>query len=239
MTCVLHCAGLAFGRHQALTPPLDWDVNSGEFWAVVGPNGCGKSTLINTILGLLPKQGGVTTRTRACAHVAQVPDEVNTAPARVYDVVAVGLERGKTWLIPFFRRRHREKIDAVLEAFELGALKHRAFVTLSPGERQRVLLAQALVGEPELIVLDEAASAMDPGHAETTFLQLARLARQKGIAVIAITHQLDVQKCAVTHILRFVEHGFEFEMTSSGLMRDQTSATKTTAADVASEGGTA
>ncbi len=211
MNNVLSCKKLEFGRDRALTPPLDWEVNSGEFWAVVGPNGCGKSTLIDTILGILPAFDGTYERTRSCSHVAQIPDETNTAPARVVDVVSIGLERGLSWLIPFHRHKYAAQIDIMLDTFELTSLKQRQFSELSPGERQRVLLAQALVGSPELIVLDEAASAMDPVHAKTTMAQLARIASQNNIAVIAITHHLDTQIDAVSHILRFTPGGFECE----------------------------
>lgn len=199
----LTCKALTFGYGEPLSEPLDWEVKPGEFWAVAGPNGCGKTTLFKTLLGFLKPVDGRVVCTDSCAYVAQLSDELFAAPARVCDVVCIGLDRRQTWFKPFYRRGQRSALSEVLSSFELEDLKNRQVGEISPGERQRVLMAQALISRPKLVFLDEAASAMDPKHAVMAYQKMAEAVENTQASVIAITHHLDVLEDLATHILRF------------------------------------
>ncbi len=205
----LVCKGLTFGHEKALMPPLDWQVNPGECWAITGENGCGKTTLLKTLLGFLKPLGGQLEMPRNCAYVAQVPEYADTIPARIRDIVAQGLESHFSFLKPFHTYRKRKDIDDALALFELTDIQKRDISCVSVGQKQRALMAKAVVRKPQLIVLDEATSAMDPKHAKEAFALLAELVKSRNCAVIAVSHSLALHSESMTHVLAFTDHGFE------------------------------
>ncbi|MBQ1265662.1 MAG: ATP-binding cassette domain-containing protein [Proteobacteria bacterium] len=201
---VLSTVNLEFGHDTPLCEPLNWQVHSGEIWAIAGTNGCGKTTLLRTILGFLPPQGGHITMTSSISYIAQTT-EMRAVPMRVEDIIYMGAETRLSGLIPFYRRRFIKKVDALIHTFELDHLRKRSFHEISPGERQRTLLAQSIVRSPELICLDEATSAMDPQHTHDSFEYLVKQAKEQNCAIIAISHSLYAQLDQVTHLLVFSE----------------------------------
>ena len=201
---VLRCEKLQFGHERPLCAPLDWEVHAGEIWAVAGSNGCGKTTLLRTLLGFLRPLSGTLERTKSCSYLAQSAESL-VAPARVEDVVYLGAETGLSGLIPFYRRRFAKTVERLLDSFELRSLRNRSIHETSPGERQRTLLAQSIVRSPELVCLDEATSAMDPQHTRDSFAYLVEYARQSRCAVVAISHSLYAQIDQFTHLLAFTD----------------------------------
>lgn len=204
----LTCKKLIFGHEKALMPPLDWQVNPGECWAIIGENGCGKTTLLKTILGFIKPLGGQLEITKDCAYVAQVPEHFDTIPARIRDVVSQGLDSHLSFLMPFYTSRKRKDIDLVLEQFELTDIQKRDISLVSIGQKQRAFLAKAFVRKPQLIILDEATSAMDPKHAKETFKLLAELVKSSNCAVIAVSHSLALHIESMTNVLEFTNDGF-------------------------------
>lgn len=200
MTAVLKCKDLLFGYGDPLCIPLTWEVQPGEIWAVAGSNGCGKTTLMRTILKFLKPLGGSVEVNGSCAYIAQTP-ELDIMPARVRDIVGFGLETGMSGFKPFHVFRQRKKIDEMLEAFDLMPLKNRSIHEISPGERQRAMMAGAIVRRPTLLFLDESTSAMDPVHTHDSFETLVKLAKENDGAVVAISHSLHAQLDLVTHLL--------------------------------------
>jgi zinc transport system ATP-binding protein len=190
-------------RRRPLLPPLDFEVQADAFWAVIGPNGAGKSTLIRTLLGLLPPVSGEVVRDslRSPAYVPQRAEIDGAAPARVIDFVRTGLERGWSFLSPWWLHRQRALVEAALRDTRTLELARRPWMQLSEGQKQRVLMAQALASSPDLLVLDEPTSAMDLHAERSIFYLLTELQRQRGIGVLVVSHNLGLLARHATHLL--------------------------------------
>jgi zinc transport system ATP-binding protein len=198
----LRALEVGFGG-RALLPPISFEVRPGELWALLGPNGGGKTTLLRTLVGLLPAVGGAVERPVGLA-IGYVPQRSSIDPAvpeRVIDLVRGGLDRGLSFLSPGFRRRHREGVARVLAETSLEALAREPFATLSEGQKQRVLLARALVGEPRLLVLDEPTAAMDVAAERAVFALLDRLRRERDLGVVVVGHHLPELLRGATHVV--------------------------------------
>jgi zinc transport system ATP-binding protein len=188
----------AFGA----TPVLDdvsFGVRRGEFAALVGPNGSGKSTLLRLILGVLrPRAGSVrlfgedpramTDRARV-GYVPQRPELPPDLPATVEEVVRAGrLARRGWWRWP--GTADRDAVDHALGAVALAELRGRRMRELSGGQQQRVLIAKALVGDPELLVLDEPIAGVDAESQRLFRDSLVHLATEHGATVLLVSHEL-------------------------------------------------
>ncbi|MBE3571599.1 MAG: energy-coupling factor transporter ATPase [Moorella humiferrea] len=174
-------------------------VGPGDFVALTGPNGSGKSTLGRLLNGLLrPGKGRVlvdgmdtqnedtlTEIRRRVGMVFQDPDNQIVA-ATVEDDVAFGLEN--LGLPPAVIR---ERVEAALEAFGLKDLKNRPPHLLSGGQKQRLALAGVMAMEPRYLVLDEATAMLDPVAREEILQKVMELRREKGVAVVLITHIME------------------------------------------------
>src|SRR3954468_9852494 len=162
------------GYRTPLLPPIDLAVKAGETLGVLGPNGAGKTALLKSLLGLLPLLGGrrVLPHGRA-PRVGYVPqrDRLDQSwPLSVLDVVLMGRTR---LLGPLHRPADidRKRSREALEEIGVGDLDDRPLYALSAGQPQRVHIPRAIAAEPELLVLDEPTSAMDPA-AERVLLEL-------------------------------------------------------------------
>jgi ABC-2 type transport system ATP-binding protein len=188
MTTTVTCRGVNFsyGEYEALRD-IDLDVGRGEIVALAGPNGAGKTTLLEVLLGLRrPTSGTVRVlghdpyrRRRRLAHaVGAVFQESGCAP----DLTVA--ETVRMW-----HRLHRRPAGDADPVTELK-LEHRAHIRvrqLSGGERRRLDLAVALIGEPSLLVLDEPTTGLDP-ETRTLMWELLRRRRREGTAVLLSTH---------------------------------------------------
>jgi iron complex transport system ATP-binding protein len=182
---------------------------AGAFIALIGPNGAGKSTLLAALAGLLtPDIGAVTLDGAALGTItpqtlaqkrAYLPQSARAEwPISVERVVALGL----TPHLPTFgglSTALQEKIDIALAAFDLTDRRDQPADTLSGGELARAMLARGMVGEPDILIVDEPMSGLDPAHKLDTFKRLAAYARA-GKTVIASTHDLTMAARFCAHI---------------------------------------
>lgn len=190
---LITCRELRVGHAgQPILPPIDVSIAAGELWAVIGRNGCGKTTWIRTVLGLIPPVAGAVVHGRPGLRLAYLPqrqafDELY--PVRVRDVVAMGLARGRAafWTEPPDTRSHVERALALVGASDWA---ERPFRQLSEGQKQRVLFARVAAGEPDLAVLDEPTSAMDRVAEREAYELLKRLQRDGRVALIVVSHFL-------------------------------------------------
>lgn len=173
-------------------------LHSGQFAALVGPSGAGKTSLLRLILGSLRANSGTITiggrrvdgsPARQVAYVPQVETVNWNFPVTVEQVVLMGRTRKSGWQ-PWPTAEDRRQAGSVLERLEIGELANRHIRELSGGQQQRVFLARALIAQPELLVLDEPTSGVDMRTAETVLHLLADLNRQ-GITILMTTHDLN------------------------------------------------
>jgi ABC-type Mn2+/Zn2+ transport system ATPase subunit len=198
----LEAAAIGYGRRPLLSG-VDVAVGEGDFLAVVGPNGGGKTTLVRTLLGAQPLLSGRLLRPRPL-RIGYVPqrEHVDTAwPFTAGEVVLMG----RVPLVGPLRRPGRADREAAARALERVGLPRIAdlhFGELSGGQRQRTLIARALAAEPELLVLDEPTSGMDPA-AELAIVDFLRGLHETsraggrapggagGLAIVMVSHRLD------------------------------------------------
>jgi zinc/manganese transport system ATP-binding protein len=175
-------------------------VGDGEFVAVLGPNGTGKSTLLKAILGLQSLSAGrlrVLGRApgEANAHIGYLPQRRSFDPGvriRGLDVVRLGLD-GDRWGLPLpgASRRAWRRVDELVDLVDATAFARRPIGELSGGEQQRLLIAQALAREPRLLLLDEPLDSLDlPSQASVAAL-IARISRERNVAVVMVAHDVN------------------------------------------------
>lgn len=192
------------------TPVLDdftFAVPAGEFCAIVGPNGSGKSTVVRLLLGLEAPSAGAAelfgipvARFRAWGRIGYVPQRQTfdpTLPATVEEVVQSGLMAGRGLLA---RRRppsgregrdaDREAVALALAEVGIAGLARRHAARLSGGQVQRVMLARALVGQPELLVLDEPTAAVDAASRRQFMQTVTALHTDAARTILMISHAL-------------------------------------------------
>lgn len=199
---LLQIDNLAVGyQGRAILPRMSFNVAPGELWAVIGPNGAGKSTFLRTILGLQqPVAGEIKFGDGAIGYVPQRNEIDPAVPQRVVDLVRMGVERGWRVLYPLAARRN-PAIRAAMEATDVMSLARTQWRRLSEGQKQRALLAQALAGEPSLLVLDEPTSAMDLHNEAGIFAVLEKQRVERNLGVIVISHHLALLARYATHVL--------------------------------------
>ena len=171
------------------------DIQRGDFIAMIGPNGGGKTTLLKLMLGLLkPDQGSIKVlgdpTEKASHHIGYVPQDVHfnrSFPITAIDVVLMGkLRPDKRWALSSAKDR-REALDA-LDRMEIADCASRKIDSLSGGQRQRVFISRALVVQPKILLLDEPTASIDArGQAE--FYRLLK-ALNKDITILVVSHDL-------------------------------------------------
>jgi zinc/manganese transport system ATP-binding protein len=190
-------ATLTIGGRNILVD-TSFAIQRGEFIGVLGPNGAGKTTLMRAILGLLPPRAGslrVFGRSprRGDPQIGYLPQVRTVMPdlrVRGFDFIASSVH-GERWGVPLLTRADRAVIENTLAATDAADLAGRPLSDMSGGERQRLLLAQALLGEPQLLLLDEPLISLDYRYQETVINLVRRFARERGITVLFSAHELN------------------------------------------------
>ena len=201
MTRVVTTENLSFRFNGVeILSDITFTLEKGEFLGIVGPNGSGKTTLIRLLLGLIKPTGGMVTIFgqsgdvfREWRKIGYLPQKIAAFnphfPATVEEIVALGLLSGKS-----FPRRvargDRKSIEDAMALLDITSIRHKLIGELSGGQQQRVLIAKALVAGPELLILDEPTTALDPEGRERFFATLKNLNGDRGVTIIMITHDI-------------------------------------------------
>lgn len=189
---------------------ISLSVERGEFLALLGPNGAGKTTLLRGVLGLIPVLGGSIEYgfDRLASPPGYVPQRETLDPIfplTVSEVVLMGTYARMAPLRPVGRRQ-RQVAATCLEQVGLPDLAKRPFWALSGGQKQRVLIARALAAEPEILMLDEPTSGVDPGASAAIMNLISSLNRGQGLTVVLVSHHLRLVRSLVRSVI-WVEGG--------------------------------
>jgi zinc/manganese transport system ATP-binding protein len=192
---------------------VGFEVKKGEFVAILGPNGAGKTTLFKLLLGLLkPTKGEVrvlgAVPHRGDSNIGYAPQhrvlETDLA-LRARDVVGFGLD-GNKWGIGFGGSKRDTMIEAVLKEVDALQFANAAVGHLSGGEQQRLLIAQALITDPEILLLDEPLSNLDISHAQEIIALLTEIAKHRGVTIMLVSHDVNPLLPAANRVL-YMAHG--------------------------------
>lgn len=187
---------LLYGHGNPLFAPMSFVCNPGEIWAILGANGRGKSTLLDTLTGVQPSLGG---RFVVEGGVSVVPQSFRPAFAwRVEEVVLMGRAR-YVGLFAQPSAEDRQQVAQALALLNITSLAGQVFGTLSGGQQQLVMIARALVSGSQNILLDEPCSALDLANQQTVLQLISHLAHHQQRSVLFTTHD-------PTHALQVASH---------------------------------
>jgi zinc/manganese transport system ATP-binding protein len=203
---------IQFGKRTILDD-VNVTINEGEFIAILGPNGAGKSTLLKLLLGLIKLSAG-TVRVlgrpprRGNSDIGYAPQhrilEADLA-LRARDVVGFGLD-GHRWGTGFPNPKRRDAIDTILQEVDASAFAEAPVGQLSGGEQQRLLIAQALLSNPRLLLLDEPLANLDIIHEQDIVTLVQNICRTRNVAVMLVSHDINPLLPVMDRVL-YLAHG--------------------------------
>lgn len=193
----LRGASLQFGK-RTLWEDLDLDIRPGEFFAVLGPNGSGKTSFLKVLLGLQDLQAGTATLgdrpvERGSNLIGYIPQQKSFAPdtpMRARDLVGLGVD-GHRWGLRLGMSRVNRRIDELLEL--VGATDYAKVPVgqLSGGEQQRLRVAQALATDPKVLLCDEPLLSLDLHHQQAVSALINKQCHEQNSAVVFVTHEIN------------------------------------------------
>jgi len=198
---------IALGGRTVLSG-VDFAIQAGEFIGMLGSNGSGKTTLMRAILGLVPVQGGAisvlgqpaTRGNPAIGYMPQARGNLSNIRLTGWDCVA-SAAGGSRWGLPRLNANQRRNVDWALDMVGARDLARRPLAEMSGGERQRLLLSQALLDHPRLLLLDEPLINLDPTRQSGVVEIVRRLQKELGLAVVFSAHELNPLLGAMDRVL--------------------------------------
>jgi zinc transport system ATP-binding protein len=195
--------------NEGFLESLNLSIERGDFWGIMGPNGGGKSTLVKTILGLIPEVSGriIYPDNTVFGYVPQAEVFDRIFPMSVYEIVMMG-RYGRIRVGRRPAQKDREIVDDSLDKLEISHLKNRPFRSLSGGEKQRALLARAVAATPDILVLDEPTASVDIRGETEIMKHVERVREENNLTVLMVSHFL-------TTVSRFADHAIVIDKDNS------------------------
>lgn len=190
-------ATLKYGQ-RTLWQDLNLEVSPGEFLAVLGANGSGKTSFLKILLGLAPLSSGLimldgAPAKRGSRTIGYVPQQKNFSPdtaLRARDLVGLGVD-GHKWGFRMRGRGYHQRVDELLEMVGASSYAKIPVGMLSGGEQQRLRIAQALASNPKVLLCDEPLLSLDMHHQKAVSELVAQQAKANGTAVVFVTHEIN------------------------------------------------
>jgi len=186
---------------KSIIQDVSFEIRRGDYAAIIGPNGGGKSTLVKLILGLIPHDSGTIklfaqapslSSLKKIGYVSQGISKLDeNFPISVKEVVTLGLIANKS-LFSRISKKDETIIDLALKKMNIAELKDAKISELSGGQRQRVMIAKALVNNPQILILDEPNTGVDKQSQINFYALLKDLNQKENITILFITHDLGV-----------------------------------------------
>lgn len=195
----VHNLNVSYGRYKVIEN-LSFSVEKGEALIILGPNGAGKTTLLRALLGLIPYTGKVEWSAEKINYLPsqELMQRRTILPLKLNEFFA-------------FKNQPQDKVKLILQQVGLSAeIFYKNLGELSTGQFQRVMLAWALVDEPEVLLLDEPMSGIDIGGQETIYSLLHKFWQQGNLTLIFITHELNIVWRHANHVLCLNHRGLCF-----------------------------
>jgi zinc transport system ATP-binding protein len=164
---------------------INLEIKDGDYVSILGENGCGKSTLMKLILGFLkPTKGTIVIQTKRIGYVPQKNDFSNSSfPITVYEMLNAYQK--------LLKIKNKEVISDVLQKVGMSSFTDSLMGTLSGGQSQKILIARALMGNPDLLILDEPSTGVDIGSQKEIYSFLTSMNKNSGITIVSVEHNLD------------------------------------------------
>ncbi len=219
------CQNLSVGyQNIPVREGINFSIASGSYTCVVGENGIGKSTLIKTLLGLIPPVSGSVTmggglKSTDIGYLPQQTQIQRDFPASVYEVTRSGC-LNKIGLRPFYNKAEKQLARDMLDKLGILHLAKKSYSELSGGQQQRVLLARALCATRKILLLDEPTAGLDAATTVELYKLIHKL-NQEGTTIIMITHNLEEAIGDAHYILTFNQKKVEYLTKEEYLERGQ------------------
>ena len=207
---LLKCNKLTLGyNNKDILHSFDYGIHSGEYLCIIGRNGCGKTTFLRGLAGVLrPKSGKIelcdNLRRNQIGYLPQITIAQKDFPASVEEIVLSAFQ-GKSLLLPFYGKALRKRANECLELTRTENLRKESFRELSGGQKQRVLLARALCAAERLLLLDEPVTGLDPESSQNMYNIIKDLHENKNKTIVMVTHDVEAARNNATRVLNFNE----------------------------------
>ena len=205
---LIKCNQITLGYgNKNIVNSFNYEINTGDYLCIIGRNGCGKTTFLRGLAGVLrPKAGKIELRDnlqrKQIGYLPQITVTQKDFPASVEEIVLSAFQ-GKSLLLPFYGRALRERANECLALTRTENLRKACFRELSGGQKQRVLLARALCAAERMLLLDEPVTGLDPESSQNMYNIIKELHEQKKMTIVMVTHDVEAATKYATRVLDF------------------------------------
>ena len=194
---MIECKNLVIGYHGALTDAFSLSIPDNKWMGIIGENGIGKSTFMKTILGVTkPISGDISVlgQKPGCLNdsISYIPQEreINLSDLMSGLTLIKSSYKGKSFGLPIFNRKLHLRALELLELVGATKYQHQPFNTLSGGQKKRIFLAQALINDPKLLLLDEPLADLDPSAKQHFISALQEIHKHQSLGLLIISHDM-------------------------------------------------